>query len=73
VSADTTSEEALRQLSVHEFHRVVIAVALTLRPASSPPPSASASRPQKSGPKPSASRTPNPQSARGTSHRATRA
>jgi trk system potassium uptake protein TrkA len=26
VSADTTSEEALRQLSVHEFHRVVIAV-----------------------------------------------
>ena len=26
VSADTTSEDALRQLSVHEFHRVVIAV-----------------------------------------------
>ena len=26
VSADTTSEEALRQLSVHEFYRVVIAV-----------------------------------------------
>jgi trk system potassium uptake protein TrkA len=26
VTADTTSEEALRQLSVHEFHRVVIAV-----------------------------------------------
>ena len=26
VSADTTSEEALRQLSIHEFYRVVIAV-----------------------------------------------
>jgi trk system potassium uptake protein len=30
VSADTTSEDALRQLSVHEFYRVVIAVGSNL-------------------------------------------
>ena len=30
VTADTTSEEALRQLSVHDFYRVVIAVGSNL-------------------------------------------
>ena len=58
VSADTTSEDALRQLSVHEFYRVVIAVGNNLEASILTATVCLGSRPQRSGPKPSANRTP---------------
>ena len=58
VSADTTSGEAFGSSRCTSSTGSSSRSATTWRPASSPPPSASASRPRRSGPRRSASRTP---------------